>query len=37
MVLNSPKLFQNVKILKENINGEIEEYASKVESIEKDD
>lgn len=36
MVLNSPKLFQNVKILKENINGEIEEYASKVESIEKD-
>ena len=36
MVLNRPKLFQNVKILKENINGEIEEYASKVESIEKD-
>ena len=36
MVLNSPKLFQNIKILKENINGEMEEYASKVESIEKD-
>ena len=37
MIQNSPKLFQNIKILKENINGEIEEYASKVESIDKDD
>ena len=37
MVLNSPKLFQNIKILKENISGEMEEYASKVESIEKED
>ena len=37
MIQNSPKLFQNIKILKENINGEMEEYASKVESIDKDD
>lgn len=36
MIQNSPKLFQNIKILKENINGEMEEYASKVESIDKD-